>query len=90
MPNITFSVSEDLYRRMKKFSEIKWTTLYRQIIERYLEKLENLNVEKITELSERVIKNGFSMHNIPFDKAVEIYKKMRQLKWERTYSIQID
>ncbi|KKL68932.1 hypothetical protein LCGC14_2120020 [marine sediment metagenome] len=90
MPNITFSVSEDLYKRMKKFSEIKWTTLYRQIIERYLEKLENLNVEKITELSERVIKNGFSMHNIPFDKAVEIYKKMRQLKWERTYSIQID
>ena len=90
MPNITFSVSEDLYKRMKKFSEIKWATLYRQIIERYLEKLENLNVEKITELSERVIKNGFSMHNIPFDKAVEIYKKMRQLKWERTYSIQID
>ena len=90
MPNITFSVSEDLYKRMKKFSEIKWSTLYRQIIERYLEKLENPNVEKITELRERVIKKGFSMDNIPFDKVVEIYKKMRQLEWERTYSIQTD
>ena len=90
MPNITFSVSEDLYKRMKKFSEIKWTTLYRQIIERYLEKLENPNVEKITELRERIMKKGFSMDDIPFDKAVEIYKKMRQLEWERTYSIQTD
>ena len=90
MPNITFSVSEELYKRMKKFSEIKWSTLYRQIIERYLEKLENPNVEKITELRERVIKKGFSMEDIPFDKAVEIFKKMRQLEWERTYSIQTD
>jgi len=90
MPNITFSVSEDLYKRMKKFSEIKWSTLYRQIIERYLEKFENPNVEKITELRERVMKEGFSMDDIPFDKAVEIYKKMRQLEWERTYLIQID
>jgi len=90
MPNITFSVSEDLYKRMKKFSEIKWSTLYRQIIERYLEKFENPNVEKITELRERVMKKGFSMDDIPFDKAVEIYKKMRQLEWERTYSIQTD
>jgi len=90
MPNITFSVSEELYKRMKKFSEIKWSTLYRQIIERYLEKLENPNVEKITELRERIMKKGFSMDDIPFDKAVEIYKKMRQLEWERTYSIQTD
>ena len=90
MPNITFSVSEKLYKRMKKFNEIKWTTLYRQMIERYLEKFENLNVEKITELRERIKKKGYSMDDIPFDKAVEIYKKMRQLEWERTYSIQTD
>ena len=75
---------------MKKFSEIKWSTLYRQIIERYLEKLENPNVEKITELRGRMMKKGFSMDDIPFDKAVEIHKKMRQLEWERTYSIQTD
>ena len=90
MPNITFSVSEDLYKRMKKFKEIKWSTLYRQMIERYLDKLENLNIEKITELREKLIREGFSMEDIPFDKAVEIYKKMRQLGWERTYSIQTD
>jgi len=90
MPNVTFSVPDDLFKRMKKFSEIKWSTLYRQLIERYLEKFENLNVEKITELREKVMKKGFSMDDIPFDKAVEIYKKMRQLKWERTYSIQTD
>lgn len=90
MPNITFSVSEDLYKRMKKFNEIKWSTLYRQMIERYLDRLENLNIEKISELRERVMKEGFSMENIPFDKAIEIYKKIRHLEWERTYSIQTD
>ena len=90
MPNITFSVSDDLSLRMKKFSEIKWSTLYRQMIERYLEKLENPNIEQIVELRDRVVKKGFSMDDIPFDKAVEIYKKMRQLEWERAYSIQTD
>ena len=90
MPNITFSVSEDIYKRMKKFNEIKWSTLYRQTIERYLEKLESPNIENITELRERIRKDGISMEDIPFDKAVEIYKKMRKLEWERAYSTQID
>jgi len=90
MPNITFSVSEDLYKRMKKFNEIKWSTLYRKMIERYLEKFESPNIENITELRERILKDGISMDDVPFDKAVEIYKKMRELEWERAYSTQTD
>ena len=90
MPNITFSVSEDIYKRMKKFNEIKWSTLYRKMIERYLEKFESPNIENITELRERILKDGISMDDVPFDKAVEIYKKMRELEWERAYSTQTD
>lgn len=55
-----------------------------------MDKLENPNIKQITELRERVMKKGFSMDDIPFDNAVEIYKKIRQLEWERTYSIQKD
>ena len=43
-----------------------------------------------TNWRDRVVKKGFSMDDIPFDKVVEIYKKMRQLEWERAYSIQTD
>jgi hypothetical protein len=90
MPNITFSVPEVLYKKMKKYPEIKWTTLYRQMIEKVLEKLEEPHTESILELRERLRKKGFSMEDIPFDKAVELYKKMRELEWERVFSTQTD
>jgi hypothetical protein len=86
MPHITFSVSDELYDRMKKFPEIKWSTLYRQTIIRYLEKFENSNKVPITELKARLEKKGVTFDEIPLDKAIEHYKKMRELEWERPYS----
>jgi len=90
MPNITFSVSEELFERMKKFPEIKWSTLYREIIGRYLEKLEMPNKISITELKEKLNKKDIFTEDISFNKAIETYKKMRELKWERAYSTRID
>jgi len=40
MPNITFSVDADLYKRMKKYPEIKWSEILRRSIVDYLKKLE--------------------------------------------------
>ena len=90
MPNVTFSVPKELHERMKKFKEIKWSTLYRQLIEQYLEKLENPNVFPITEINERLKKKGITFDDIPLDKAIEYYKKMREMKWERFYSTRTD
>ncbi|MHA1147575.1 MAG: hypothetical protein ACTSR8_04970 [Promethearchaeota archaeon] len=90
MPNITFSVDEKLYTRMKKFPEIKWSTLYRQTIERFLDKFENPNVIPITELRERLKKKGIIFDDIPIDKAIELFKRGREVEWERTFSTQID
>lgn len=90
MTNITFSVPKDLYERMKSFPEIKWPTIYRQTIERYLDKLENPNIIPITELKDRLEKKGIIFDNIPLDKAIKYYNKMRELEWERTYSTRTD
>ena len=87
MTNITFSIPEELYERMKNFPEIKWTTLYRQMIEQYLDKLENPNSIPITELREKLKRKGFSMEDLTHEQCIESYKKMRELKWERVYSI---
>ncbi len=88
MPNVTFSVPDELYERMKKYPEIKWSTLYRQMLEKYLDKLDHPNIIPIAELRERLKKKGITMDDIPLGKAIETYNKMRELKWERFYSTQ--
>ena len=40
MTNITLSVPEDLYKRMRKYNEIKWSIVVRDTIEKKLGDLE--------------------------------------------------
>jgi len=49
MANITLSVPDDLHRRMKKFSEIKWSEVARKAIEKKIHDLEML--DKLTSKS---------------------------------------
>ena len=79
MPDITFSISEELHNRMKKFPEIKWSTLYLRTIEQYLEKLEFQYTIPITELREKLRKKGITMDDLTHEQAIENYKKMREL-----------
>ena len=37
---MTFSIPETLYKKMKKYPEIKWSHIARGAIEKYLERLE--------------------------------------------------
>ncbi len=39
MPNITLAIPEDTFLLMKKYSEIRWSEVARQAIERYAKKL---------------------------------------------------
>lgn len=40
MPNITLSIPEDVYKRMKKYGEVKWSEVARKAIVEYLRRLE--------------------------------------------------
>ncbi len=40
MPNITMSIPEDLHEKMKTYSELKWTNIIRDLIEKKIKELE--------------------------------------------------
>ncbi len=40
MTEITFSIPEKLFQKMKKYPEIKWSSIARSAIEKYIEDLE--------------------------------------------------
>lgn len=48
MTNITLSIEEEIYRKMRKYSEIKWSEFVRKIIKKRIEELEKIenNPEK--------------------------------------------
>ncbi len=61
MTDFSFSVSEELLKRMKKYPEIKWETIVRTAVKNYLEKLENADnnkeIESMIKLSELSLKD---------------------------------
>ncbi len=42
MTNITLSIDDDVYKKMKKFSEIRWSEFVRKIIEKRITELEEI------------------------------------------------
>ena len=42
MTNITLSINDEVYKRMRKYSEIKWSEFVRKIIQKRIEQLEML------------------------------------------------
>jgi hypothetical protein len=43
MTNITLSIDDKVYRKMKKYSEIKWSEFVRKVIQKRIEELERLD-----------------------------------------------
>ncbi len=39
MPNITLAIPDEIFTQMKKYSEIRWSEVVRQTIERYAKRL---------------------------------------------------
>ncbi|KKN13122.1 hypothetical protein LCGC14_1009560 [marine sediment metagenome] len=54
MTNITFSVDDDLHKKMKEHPEIKWTEILRQSIANYLKKVEEIDVLSINDFRKRL------------------------------------
>ena len=42
MTNITLSIDNDVYKKMRRYSEIKWSNFVRKIIEKRIEELEKI------------------------------------------------
>ncbi len=45
MTNITLSIDEKVYKKMKEYSEIKWSDFVRKIIESRIKQLEKLSID---------------------------------------------
>ena len=66
MPNITLAIPENLHTRMKEHSEIRWSEVIRQLLQKKIEQLELMNhiVNKskltqkdVDEISEKIDSN---------------------------------
>jgi len=92
MPNITLSIPEDIYRKMKKYREIKWSEVVRKAIVDYLKKLEENRIEVSTKELLDELGNDFkkSLDELDFEKAIEGYEKMRGAEWKRISTIRVN
>ena len=90
MVNVTVSIPEDLYNKMKKYSEVKWSEVVRKALIEYIGRLEvkERRIVSSDELSEMLKKSQLDVASIPLDKAIEYYEKARELEWKRSPTTQ--
>ena len=88
MPNITLSIPPEIYEKMKKHKEVKWSEVARKAIIEYLEKLEKGGLEISSEDLLRMLGNDFRkrIEKTPIEKYEEYYKKAREAEWNRLKS----
>ncbi len=85
MPNITLSIPDDVYKKMKEHSEIRWSEVVRKAIVDYLKKLEESRKEISTKELLEELGGDFkkSLNELSLEKAIEGYEKMRDGEWKR-------
>jgi len=91
MVNVTVSIPESLYRKMRKFSEVKWSEVVRKALADYVMRLEVMEHGVISsdELSEMLKTSKLDLSSVSLDKAVEFYEKARELEWKRSSTIRV-
>lgn len=90
MANITLSVPEEVYRRMKRRRDVKWSEVARRAI---LEKLEQAEgpigfCTSASELAHMIARAGVKLNEVSVDEAIRHYRRMRESEWKRTSTIQ--
>ena len=91
MPNITLSIPEDVYRRMKKYREVRWSEVVRKAIMEYLKRLEEGGFELTTrelldELGESFREN---LRKLSFEDSLRGYERMREAEWRRSSTTRV-
>ncbi len=90
MPNITISIPETLYKKMKKHSEVKWSEVVRKALTSYVGRLEVMErgVLSSDELVELLKESNVDLSSISLEKAIKHYERARELEWKRPSTIQ--
>lgn len=85
MPNITVSIPDALYKRMKKHSEVKWSEVIRKALTEYVSRLEVLKRGFLTsdELVELLKESDLDVSSISLEEAIRHYERARELEWRR-------
>jgi len=91
VPNITVSIPEELYKKMKRYSEVKWSEVLRKALIEYMGRLEAMErgVVSSAELAEMLRESKLDVSSIGLEKAVEHYERTRELEWKRSSTIQV-
>lgn len=90
MPDITFSIPEEVYKKMKEHRGIRWTEVVRKAIVDYVYRLEEDKLEVTTEELLEGLGSEFEkdLSEISFEEAAGLYEKTREKEWKRFYTIQ--
>jgi len=90
MANITISIPEELYRKMKRYSEVKWSEVVRKALADYVGRLEIVEggVVPSEKLTAMLKDSNLDLAGVDLEKAVEYYEKGRKLEWKRLSTTQ--
>ncbi|TFG27350.1 MAG: hypothetical protein EU532_07670 [Promethearchaeota archaeon] len=71
MTEIKFTIPEVLYKKMKKYPEIKWDSIAQSALERYIERIEitekvasksKLTISDVEDISNEITKKSWEKH----------------------------
>ena len=89
MTNITFSVDDDIHKKMKKHPEIKWTEILRQAIIKYLKNMEEIDVISIKDFRERLDPELLQkIEELEEQEEILFYKEAKKMEQERLNRLQ--
>ena len=90
MVNITTSIPKDLYDKMKKYSEVKWSEVVRKALAEYIARLEIVErgIVSSEKLATMLRESKLDVSSIPLEKALEHYDEGRKLEWKRLSTTQ--
>ena len=86
MPEISIEISKDVKNQMNKHKEINWNEVIEKTIKDYLKKLETINSVPIQEFRKKLEAEDLNLEKLTHEQNIDLYKKMRDAEWNRTYS----
>jgi len=90
MVNLTVSIPPELYEKMKKHSEVKWSEVVRKALANYVDRLEIVEggVISMKKLSKKLRDSGVDTSSINLKEAIEFYEEGRKQEWKRSSTTQ--
>ena len=89
MPNITLSLPEELYRKMKKYPEIKWSVVIRKYLEEYIRKLEYVEEARTEEILRNLESLEGELRKISDEAAINFAMGAVRKRWRRNSTTQV-